>query len=513
MAIFLAVQTAFPAAALYTEEIFGIYTEEKSGFFDDLEFGDNDWAALCYIRLYGTEGAEEYLSSVERSAEQLMNAEGFVKPTELQRAAIVLSAAGRCGEELINAAVYGNDKLHRQGMNAYVWGLIAANCSSISAPENAINTTETLTEYLLSKQLADGGFSLKGSAADTDMTASAIYALAPHRAERGVSAALDRAEQCLRALQLQSGGYSSIGIENCESTAQAIIAFASLGYGREDGQVSKALEALLSYRRGSGYAHLPEGGEDGIATVQALIAFTALELSEEGKALYDVWDIPQSASKQTFEAAVQTNEAVVPTEEISAEASEIQPEISGNTVKYIISAVAAAFGVILAVVLLVSGKKKLLIIPVLLFAAGAAVLLMDIRTPEEYYSSEASGGITVTVTVDCSAALSHDISIELPESGMLLSECSTSVSEGASAFDALIEAAKAERLPIDHTGSVFGEYVSGIGGLYEFDCGSESGWLYNVNGKYPSVSAGAYIVSDGDVIEFVYTDTLGTNRQ
>ena len=31
-------------------------------------------------------------------------------------------------------------------------------------------------------------------------------------------------------------------------------------------------------------------------------------------------------------------------------------------------------------------------------------------------------------------------------------------------------------------------YVAGIDGLYEFDCGKNSGWMYRVNGKFPNVS-------------------------
>lgn len=515
MAFFLAVQTAISAAASCTEDIFSIYSQNKISFFEDLEFGDNDWAALCHIRLHGTNGAERYLDSVETAADQLMDTEGFVKPTELQRAAVILAAAGRCSEELINAAVYNNDKLERQGMNAYVWGVIAANCSGIEAPDNALNTVDMLTEYLLSKQLADGGFSLKGSLADTDMTASVIYALAPLKDDEKVNEALAKAEQCLRNLQLNSGGFSSMDIENCESSAQALVAFAALGYGREDEQVSKALEAMLSYRRENGYAHLPEGEANGIATVQALLALTALELSENGGLLYDYCDTEHNPVATTPSSTSEQPSFTVQTEEIMADITEDVPAaLTGDAIRLIIGGTLMVTGVISAIALMICGRKKLLAIPVVLLVAGAVVLLLDIRTPEEYYASEhSSGGITVTVTVDHSAVLGYELPVDLPESGMMLSEYTVSITEESSAFDALIAAAKAQQLQVDHTGSAFGEYVRGIGGLYEFDCGSESGWLYNVNGEHPSVSAGAYSLSDGDEILFIYTCTLGTYQR
>ena len=47
-------------------------------------------------------------------------------------------------------------------------------------------------------------------------------------------------------------------------------------------------------------------------------------------------------------------------------------------------------------------------------------------------------------------------------------------------------------------------YVKGIGGLYQFDCGGESGWMYSVNGRTLNVGASNYQVSNGDVIVFYY---------
>ncbi len=33
-------------------------------------------------------------------------------------------------------------------------------------------------------------------------------------------------------------------------------------------------------------------------------------------------------------------------------------------------------------------------------------------------------------------------------------------------------------------------YVAGIDGLYEFDCGKNSGWMYRVNGKFQTIWQG-----------------------
>ena len=52
-------------------------------------------------------------------------------------------------------------------------------------------------------------------------------------------------------------------------------------------------------------------------------------------------------------------------------------------------------------------------------------------------------------------------------------------------------------------------YVEGINNLYEFDVGSLSGWMYNVNGWYPNYGCSRYQVKDGDVVEWRYTCDLG----
>lgn len=42
--------------------------------------------------------------------------------------------------------------------------------------------------------------------------------------------------------------------------------------------------------------------------------------------------------------------------------------------------------------------------------------------------------------------------------------------------------------------------------LSEFDNGKDSGWMYTVNGSHPNVSLNNYVLSDGDVIVWHYTD-------
>lgn len=57
-------------------------------------------------------------------------------------------------------------------------------------------------------------------------------------------------------------------------------------------------------------------------------------------------------------------------------------------------------------------------------------------------------------------------------------------------------------------GSVYIESIAGDG---EFDHGSGSGWMYNVNGQYPGYGASQYTLSAGDTLQWRYTTNLGAD--
>ena len=77
--------------------------------------------------------------------------------------------------------------------------------------------------------------------------------------------------------------------------------------------------------------------------------------------------------------------------------------------------------------------------------------------------------------------------------------------EGMSAYDALKILADNYEMTVKISGIGQAVYVKGINGLMEFDYGGQSGWKYKVNGAYPSLGAGAYILKDGDQVEWIYS--------
>ena len=115
IAVIIAVQTVFCItahaadnvdSAAIVRELFELNMNERdvNDFYDGLKLGIADWTAICHARLYGAENSSEFVESALNSAEELMNSDGFVTPTELQRTAIVLAAFGEYPRELINAA-------------------------------------------------------------------------------------------------------------------------------------------------------------------------------------------------------------------------------------------------------------------------------------------------------------------------------------------------------------------------------------------------------------------------
>ncbi len=512
IAIFIAVQTAVCAAAedisAVVENIFAydMANRNADSYFDDLEYSGS-WLPYCYIRLNGTDGSQGYISSVKSYADSLMSSDGFVKPTDLQKAAITLSLTGECSQQLINEAVYLNENFERQGINAYIWGLIALNCTSLPEPENAINTDTSIIEYILSRQLSDGGFALMGDTSDCDITASVILSLLPHKDNGNVSAALDKAFAALDSIRLENGGYTSMGIENCESSAQAIIAFCA-DNRRHQLQESGTLNALIAYRNDDGgFSHIPGGNSNGIATAQACMALTAYQTGE-------IFGANPPANDQATQQSPTTE---IPAPQITPDAPDKPDEpdtaISGDAIKGIICAMLVTAAAVFLIIFFVKGRKNraYIAVAVILAVVSVAVMFLDIKTADEYYSvTSENGDINITISVDISNIPQDDnAGTQTLSDGFVIPAYSISLSNGATAFGALAAACKEQQIRLDYTGTSYGVYIKGIGGIYEFDHGSTSGWLYRVNGEIPSVSAAAYHLKSGDTVEFVYTCTLG----
>lgn len=101
----------------------------------------------------------------------------------------------------------------------------------------------------------------------------------------------------------------------------------------------------------------------------------------------------------------------------------------------------------------------------------------------------------------------------VPEDGILLEKTTVSFESGDSVFDVLRRCLREQNVHFEYVDAkAYGSiYIEGIGNLYEFDCGEQSGWLYFVNGISPGLGCSGYTVANGDEIVFAYTCDMGAD--
>ncbi|WP_410513641.1 DUF4430 domain-containing protein [Paenibacillus sp. BR2-3] len=95
------------------------------------------------------------------------------------------------------------------------------------------------------------------------------------------------------------------------------------------------------------------------------------------------------------------------------------------------------------------------------------------------------------------------------EYGLILAPAAVEVQSGDNVMDILKRVTRQHKIQMEFQGTGPVAYVEGIDNLYEFDKGAESGWMYRVNGEFQAKGAGAYTVTPGDHIEWLYTLDLG----
>ena len=158
-------------------------------------------------------------------------------------------------------------------------------------------------DLLLSRECDGGGWALGLGAAEADITAMAITALAPYRK---AAAAIERGVEKLSALQNANGSFSSGGVETSESCSQVLVALSTVGINaHKDSRFIKngnsALDALCAFYVGGGFAHMANGGANSMATEQAAYALCAYDRFLSGRSsLYNMNDVsPVSPAEPT----------------------------------------------------------------------------------------------------------------------------------------------------------------------------------------------------------------------
>ncbi|MBP1556425.1 MAG: hypothetical protein J6A76_00765, partial [Oscillospiraceae bacterium] len=226
------------------------------------------------------------------------------KSTDNSRLIVALSSIGKDATSVGNwdiTAPYSDFSwVKNQGINGVIWALIALDSNDYKTTDSTIR--QQCVDAILDSRHNDGGWALtanKDYASDPDITAMALQALYPYRAQTEVKTACEEAFELLSELQHQNGTFSSDGSECAESCAQVIIACTTWGIDPDtDSRFVKGensvVDGLLAHylEDSNSFEHIIGAGENGMATDQAccaLVAYSRFLKSENS--LYDFGDV------------------------------------------------------------------------------------------------------------------------------------------------------------------------------------------------------------------------------
>ncbi|MBQ7376143.1 MAG: DUF4430 domain-containing protein [Clostridia bacterium] len=445
------------------------------------------------------------LSACESAMLEYLDSHTIGAATSKQKFALCLAALGST-----DAYIYRTleETIGKLGVMSYAYGLHLLNNSY----ESTAITTDAAIDKLLEFQLSDGGWSVSGSVSDVDVSAMVLQSLAPHKDNEKVAPSIERALGFLSTAQLEDGDYKSYGVANPQSVAQVIVALSSLSIDLANDQRfikngNSLLDGMLKYATKDGFAS-KEGAETSYtATVQSCYALVSYLRMLDGRASLYILDNCDPEHLRT-ESATETDTAS------ETDAVDEAEKESFPTYKLICLCVIAIVALVICVLLLALGKRNIKNFIALIVAAAvcaAFILLTDFKRPEDYYGEQIVkddpiGSVTLTIRCD---TVADELENEEYTDGVILDSVSMTLGRGDSVYSILLDASKQYRLQIENNGTEDRAYIAAIEHIYEFEYGDLSGWTYRVNGEDASVGCSEYALSDGDVIEWIYTRELG----
>ncbi|OON97385.1 MAG: hypothetical protein ATN36_03620 [Epulopiscium sp. Nele67-Bin005] len=163
-------------------------------------------------------------------------------------------------------------------------------------------------------------------------------------------------------------------------------------------------------------------------------------------------------------------------------------------------------------------KKQFLIVPIAILI-GMAWSVREISYPEmlSFSTSKSEAEISISLGIFCDTILNNISMLDenkhtlIPDDGIILPTTKFIAYENESVFDVLLRETRANKIHMEFVDTPIynSAYIEGINNIYEFDVGELSGWLYSVNGEFPTVGCSQYTIQAGDIIEWHYTCNLG----
>ncbi|MDP7978179.1 DUF4430 domain-containing protein [Bacillus sp. WLY-B-L8] len=282
---------------------------------------DGDWVMIGLTQS-GQEVSKDTKSSYLQSlVERIDEKENKFSSTELARTILAVTAVNGDPTNIANnnliSKLYNFEKT--ETITDYIFSLIALDTRKYEVPANAKWNRDALINAILKLQHTDGSWAYMGNLeepGDADVTGMALVALAPYQDQAEVKQALEKAKKYLASTQTGKGGFSSGGVENANSVAQAILGLAAAGIDPTSATFTKnnynAVQNLLSYQlENGGFKWLSADTEEsGMTTEQAMLALVQYKNFLTGKgSVYD-W-----TKTSTNEGNNPTDESKQPTNE------------------------------------------------------------------------------------------------------------------------------------------------------------------------------------------------------
>ena len=482
-----------------------------------------EWMALGFARS-GRDVPDSYYDSVVAYVDEKIDENGRLHATKCTtncRFIVALTAIGKdptdVGGHSLLAGLNDMGYIRKVGVSGVIWTLIAFDCGKYEMPKGI--DRETLVDTILDFQVPGGGWANSGNIADPDVTSMAIQALAPYREEPEVRIALDDAVTVLALMLDETGNFPGQYGASSESVSQVIVALCTLGIDpNTDERFVKngmsALDGLLGYYvEGGGFQHIHSGKIDGIATEQGYYALTAYFRMLEGKTpLYDMTDginltpqqpqTPEAEKQDILWMWIVLGTGIVLTAACVVLKRKLGKKKTANAIMVVIILTVAALGIGFA---LQSGIFDNM--PEL----GSEYKITQIPN-NRLVASEHTENIC-TITIRCDTVLDNQNLLEeakvpyVPADGVILPEITVEFTPGENVFEVLQRVCEAADIPLEYSWTPLYDsyYLEGICHLYEFDCGPESGWMYQVSGKFPNYGCSSYEVQPGDSIEWLYS--------
>lgn len=256
-----------------------------------------EWVVLGLAR-GGCSVPDLYYQRYDKAVEtQVIAKKGVLdvrKNTECARVILALTAIGKNPADVAGYNLFiplgDYEKTLAQGIMGPIYALLALDSGAYAMPENKEAKTQATrqmyVDYILSRQITDGGWNYSGKASegtDPDITGMVLQALAKYQDKTAVKSATDKALACVSAMQTADGGFSSWGTESSESVVQIIVALTELGVSLNDTRFVKngrtTVDNLLTFwQKGSGFLHAAgEKQTNEYSTEQALYGLAAVQ--------------------------------------------------------------------------------------------------------------------------------------------------------------------------------------------------------------------------------------------